>query len=241
MGMRTVALENSKSVMDFSNDCHDAGGRFCSSGMGVKENVGLSDVSKNYPERVGSINAALSAIDSVHGLPAGFPPCSIEIWSEMGGAKGAYNQGEHLIKLAEDAGAYQSSTLCHEFGHHITLGERGQGRVEFYKELSTDPELKAWHNIVKATPQFKHFLDIEGSVSATGDARDYASYLKDPRELFARSYSQWIATRSKNKTMLDQNEKLKNMADGNYQWSDSDFKPIGVALDAYFSKRGLLK
>jgi hypothetical protein len=236
-----MALENSKAVMDFSNDCHDAGGRFCAGLSSVKDNARLSDVSKNYPERVGSLNAALSAIDSVHGLPAGFPPCSIEIWSEMGGAKGAYNQGEHLIKLAEDAGAYQSSTLCHEFGHHITLGEKGQGKVEFYKELSTDPELKAWHNAVKATPQFLHFHNIEGSVTATQDARDYASYLKDPRELFARSYSQWIATRSGNKTLLDQHAKLKNMADGMYQWSDSEFKPIGAALDAYFSKRGLLR
>lgn len=239
-----MALGNSREVMDFTNTCHSAEtGEFCSDGsalVSVKGNVSLANVKDTHPERLGSLQRTLNAISSVHGISEGLPSCSVEIWGTIGDAKGVYDQGKHLIKIGEDEGAFQASTLCHEFGHHLTLGVEGQGKVEFYSSIKKEG-LSDWWAAVKATPEFLHFHNIEGSVTASGDARDYASYLKDPRELFARSYSQWIAARSGNPTLVKQNSELRKKADGMYQWSDSEFEPIGHALDAWFAKKGWLK
>lgn len=226
--------------LEFVNDCHNPeDGRFCSSGealVSVKGNMNLSDIKKNYPERVGHLNRIVELIDKVHGVPEGFQNASIEIWSNLGSASGAYVPGEGLIKLDAYSPEFNASTLLHEYGHHLTLSERGQSKTDFEGEVQQDIELRNWRDAVEQTPQYK---ELKRQDRDEGSER--ASYLRDTRELWARSYSQYISTKTGDKTLLDQHKKMYEQTDGIYQWTNSEFEPIGRAMDAWFAKKGWLK
>lgn len=230
-------------ILNLANSCHnESDGKFCSDGKALVEvGIDLRDLSKHFPERLGHLQRIVELISTVHGMPEGFADAKVEVWSNLAGAKGAYVVGDNLIKLDEDSPEYAASVLCHEYGHHLTLSERGEGKVEFYQLLSKDPELKAWHNAVKATPQFAKMAKTEGDIGEFADTRDHASYLKDPRELFARSYSQWIATKTGDAVLLKQHQMMRDETKGLYQWSSEEFEPIGKAMDAWFEKRGWLR
>jgi hypothetical protein len=226
----------------FSNDCHSAeDGKFCSNGKALSSvGIDLQDLGKFHGASKADLERIVGVINSVHGVPEGFPKAKVEVFSEMGQAEGAYNAGEKLIKLKED-GEFPLGTLCHEFGHHISLGEHGWTRQEFAVLVKETPELNTWLNAVKKTKAYNVFLGIRSYTTNTKEQRDYASYLMDPRELFARSYSQWVASRSGDKELIAQNAEVGKKANGYYQWSDAEFKPIGAALDKHFKKLGWLR
>jgi hypothetical protein len=64
-------------------------------------------------------------------------------------------------------------------------------------------------------------------------------------EQWARSYAQWIATRSKNSELLDQVKKITQKTDAPAynasQWVEADFEPIAEAIDIIFKTLGWLK
>jgi hypothetical protein len=62
-------------------------------------------------------------------------------------------------------------------------------------------------------------------------------------ELFSRSYSQYIVTRSASSLMLKQlqNAQTRSGVYGAQIWSEADFMVIGEALDKLFSQVGWLK
>ena len=60
-----------------------------------------------------------------------------------------------------------------------------------------------------------------------------------PHELWARAYSQYIATRSGDKYMKMELDRLREdkLYNGG-QWSDKDFEPIAKAIDDMFTDLG---
>lgn len=222
-------------VLDFYNDCHSEGtGKFCSDGRSlVSVGVDLRDLRKHHGERISILQEVVDSVNSVVGVPEGYPEARVEIWSDLQGAHGTYDPGGNVIRLSEDS-EFNSSTLVHELGHHFTLAESGEGKMDFLKRVKKNPELNLWLEAVRATPQHKILLEREGAGS------EHASYLRDSRELFARSYAQWIADRSGSGVLKSQHDFIRSV-DNLYQWSDSEFKPIGLALDNYFSSIGWLR
>ena len=66
-------------------------------------------------------------------------------------------------------------------------------------------------------------------------------YLLDVKELWARSYAQYIAIKSGNKAMLSQLKTQQNdILYGERQWSKADFKPIMDEIDKLFKAKGWL-
>jgi len=66
-------------------------------------------------------------------------------------------------------------------------------------------------------------------------------YLREPEELFARAYAQYIATRSGNELMLRAVDDLRAGAkDGHppMAWEDKDYQAIAAAFDTMFDQRG---
>jgi hypothetical protein len=63
-----------------------------------------------------------------------------------------------------------------------------------------------------------------------------------PAELFGRAFSQWVATRTDNEAMRkDQREVASEEGvHPGYQWSDENFVPIGLSLEAFFDSLGWL-
>ncbi len=84
-----------------------------------------------------------------------------------------------------------------------------------------------------------------GNVVEYSVDHSYAEYLLDSKEVWARSYAQYIALRSGNTTMLSQLTALRDRPhNGIYyaeQWNDADFEPVMLAIDQAFKQLGWTK
>ena len=132
-----------------------------------------------------------------------------------------------------------SSTLNHEIGHFIDYEFVGANR--FASETAA-VELEEWWAAVRASRAYR---DLVSSLSHAG-SYDAASYLFRGRELFARSFAQWVALRSGNPVL--RSEMAQILADERLaarplarQWADDDFDEIAAALDRLFERLGLLR
>lgn len=196
---------------------------------------------------------ALTAIDAVHGdgtldeLPI-ITKSSMDAY----GHYRYYRTGKPLEIAINGKGDHHQLTLVHEVGHwldHQAIGPKGTMASE------RDPTLDAWRQAVdnsaaverlrdKRRNPSNHRTEIEVSGRKFTVAPDpqFTGYLLDRRELWARSYSQYIAQRSGNAAMLAQ--VIRETDDpmyGDRQWSDEDFAPIAAAIDALFRGLGWLQ
>lgn len=85
-------------------------------------------------------------------------------------------------------------------------------------------------------------LSGETFFGGTQQVLKHASYLLKKKEVFSRSYAQWIAIRSGNNSQL-RRELRRMQAQTRHvpiQWSDSDFAPISEAMENVFRELGWL-
>ena len=106
--------------------------------------------------------------------------------------------------------------------------------------------MKRWADAVGASipTQYLQAVRTLNHPDITPEMVTHIDYLLRPREQFARTYAQWVATRTGDRTLLDQLavfQGAENYTLRAYQWPDDDFTPIGAALDDIFRERGLLK
>lgn len=98
---------------------------------------------------------------------------------------------------------------------------------------SFNPETGQWRKGIHENAT--HYAELGSSA--------IRSYL-DPKELFARAYVQYIATRSGNATLNAQLEKELQDQDAGFaplQWRPEEFKPIAEAMDEILRVKGCLK
>jgi hypothetical protein len=144
--------------------------------------------------------------------------------------------------------------LFHEVGHMLDHQIWGGG-IELGSEMDM-PELQLWHTAIVRSRAFAYMVNMRRTQTATiftEDNQSYAlkldphelravDYLLKRSELLARSYSQYIMTRSNAPALiavLDKvREKLPNRIYFAIQWSDDDFEPIAEAFDGIFRARG---
>lgn len=218
-----AGLQASAATEQFYNQCHnptgEAGGQFCS------DNIDTSALPHTYAPR---INRVAKLINSVHQLPADFPKATV-IEADTGNADGSYF--DKTIKLAAHSDN-KEVTFVHEFGHHLSLSAEGNFSPEqFDQRVMETPTLRKWKAAVEATPTYENlrsrFLD---------HGEDYAGYLKDERELFARSYAQYITRKTNDSTLTDQMERIRSK-NRDFQWPDEEFGPIAEALEAHLASQ----
>lgn len=220
-----------KYITEFYNKCHnpagnEAGGQFCS------DNVEYVNVSKKLKAR---LQKTMDAISKVHDVPDKFPKAYIEESDTENmdpNVDGFYDSNTDQIILNGDI-PNTEATLVHEFGHHLSLAEEGNWSLNaFMDKVDRTPSLR---KVIDSIYKSDTYQGIKEKTEG-GDGSGFFSYLADEREAFARSYFQWIALRSGDKTLQRQ---LKENRDRNpnYQWYDSDFTPIAEALDEHFKTR----
>jgi hypothetical protein len=195
--------------------------------------VDLLDVEKNYPEHLGKIRGAFELLEGM-GLLKG--SCRIEIWSGgSGGALGAYDPGGRLIKIFEDCmvAGYGEMTVIHEYGHHLSL-ENGETWIEFTEKIRQNSVLLDWWMVVEQTSVYKKLNEIKRNLDLRLAVRDHARYLNDPRELFARSFSQWVTLRSGVALLDIQHLGAFIESEGLFGWSAEEFEPIARCMDGVF-------
>lgn len=177
-----------------------------------------------------TMSAALAAIDAVH--DDGTLPAMTLTGRPVSGALGHFDHAQREIAVSP-GGPWPQMTAAHEVGHLIdffALGEAGAFASEAH------PALAAWRAAVAASAPVKA-LQGEAGAALPPRAR---SYLLRHRELWARSYAQYVAQRSGSAELLRQLDKARAGATVGQltQWRDADFAPIAAAIDELFRTKG---
>jgi hypothetical protein len=147
-------------------------------------------------------------------------------------------------------------TIAHETGHVLDyagiprtarlIGLERNFRDEelfqdFIKAVEASDSIKTLR--LRATQTTAHTEGAAWLNNYTIDQK-HVAYLLQDNEIWARAYSQWVATRSEN---LDMAAQLEYVLGQNRQklyapqWHPEDFKPIAAAIDGIFQGLGWLK
>jgi hypothetical protein len=200
------------------------------------------------------VQKALDAIAKVHG-DGTLPKIPIEQTAstqKLGGF--VYTIFGRPIKIeVSSKGDHPALTAIHEIGHFLDNSGIPNTQVGS-RNYETTPVLKDWLEAVKksqAVGELKAYV-ASGRLKGTrpdGTTYDYPTdtkyvgYLLQHNELWARSYAQYIAVKSGDKSLAAELKAIMDpaMAYNQRQWSDADFEPILKAIDAMFTKLGWIK
>ena len=218
-------------------------------GNRLSESLDLS-----YSAASDRVKAALEAIDSVHGTGSTTMariPVTDEYRRDVHGAFWRSRGTPSKISI-KPGGPHAELTTVHENGHFLErFGLPGHNDGE--RDWATDPTLKDWQS---AAASSKAIADLEalrgqdeirvphpsGGAAIYEVDDEHIDYLLSLNEVWARSYAQWIATKSGERTLLTQLDSLRDpKRDPLYtgkQWSDEDFAPIATAMDRLFESIG---
>jgi SPP1 gp7 family putative phage head morphogenesis protein len=174
--------------------------------------------------------AALAAVDRVH--DDGALPEMTLISRPVPRANGHFDARNREIAV-RPSGPWPQMTASHEIGHMLdffVLGSAGRFASESH------PDLGPWREAVAKSRAIQQIL--AGQVG--GKAIYKAGYLQSPREIWARAYAQYVATKSGDPELLRQLDIIRKVPDFGavIQWSDEDFAPISAAMDEVFRKKG---
>lgn len=195
----------------------------------------------------------------LHDVPRGMATIPLEFMGYPRGSLGGFTYqlpasgpGAPLGIAIRPGGDHPEMTIAHEFGHFLELfglDGHNNGRRDWKNLPASDP-MRAFKAAVSGSRAARELVAIAssrsvtvGGVAARVDGK-YARYLLDWKELWARAYAQWAATRSGDPAMLRQLEALRDPARSPYhhrQWADDDFAPIASAIDDLFRGMGLRK
>lgn len=197
-----------------------------------------------------AIDGQIAAIASVHLVPASIHRVPVRI-GETGPEHSSKSiPGKHHTKISSPDGtiAVEEIILCeemlaefnsttHEIGHSLDLHALG-GRLS-----ATDKLTDRWFSVQSETRDWRRAVQRSAAFDLLStspiDMAKQAYYLL-PLELWARSYEQWIATRSGDGDLTGKIRRRHADVPGLY-WEEEDFAAVGVALEALFVTRGLVK
>lgn len=208
------------------------------------------------------VMAGRKRIDEVHAAPTDLPVIPIQQTSgtrTLGSYRYTTRGGEAMDLNVSSAKDTQASVFVHEFGHYFDHQDFGKAKTFSSVEASQgvpDAVLKEWWDAVEQTEAVKTLRSMTGRDATirkishvTEDGRvidlrvdyDFVRYLLNPREMFARSYAQWIATETGDVGLLK--EILEDETFGPYpgQWSPEDFAPLAKAFRKVFKTAGLIE
>jgi len=137
--------------------------------------------------------------------------------------------GDYTIEVGREDRA-PAAVFVHEVAHY--LDAHGFGDQDTAELASENGDVFAqWRTAVRASAYYSD-VDRKCVVSVSQRQMEVSryEYLLSDRELFARSYMQWIALRSQDEVLLAQvNEGRREGIPT--QWADDDFASIAAALD----------
>ena len=168
-----------------------------------------------------------------------------------------------VIKIKRD-GATPHMTTAHEIGHNLDF--QAIGRSGAFGDTGTTFNRKKDAKVKAKFEELQKAMNDSNAISALRDRaqgspvkvkkggktleyksdKRYSEYMLEGREMFARGYAQYIATKSgdkKMKTELASMRKKDKKAKINYhrQWEDDDFKIISKSFDDLFVELGWLE
>jgi SPP1 gp7 family putative phage head morphogenesis protein len=176
---------------------------------------------------------AFAAIDKVHG--DGDPGSLTVSHKLMKRSDGTYWGGLATLGFRKK-GVGALFHIAHEVGHwvdHRCLASA----TKFASDEAANPN-SPLHDWWKAIQDSLAVKDIVNAQPISLRAAQYKAYQLQARELWARSYSQFIAMESREPAMMTWLDNVRKGATGyssNSQWSDEDFAPIADAFKKLFT------
>lgn len=138
------------------------------------------------------------------------------------GAFGSYDPVKRIIEISTGLSFSEAVfAALHEIGHaldHLMIG--AAGRLE---SMRPGGRLQKIIDAAKDTPEFAYWSILDSEIKE--------AYWTTNEEIFARVYSQWVATLHG----VPIPEKLQE-----FHWSEASFAPIMLEIEAYFAQEGLL-
>ena len=203
-----------------------------------------------------AVHDALAAIAKVHGdgeLPQ-IPVTEVKTGTALGTFRRTARNEAVDIRIHR-MGNRKAWTAVHEIGHFLEKsGAGGPMTKEGFRDWSTDPVFKDWHAAVMNSGAVKQIQETAklNSVRILGPGgkaidvkvpKAVAKYLLTPEELWARSYSQYIARKSGDPQLLAALEHERGSSHEAQikmlpQWYDSDFGPIEAEIDKIMARKG---
>lgn len=191
--------------------------------------------------RADAVKKALAVIDSVHS-DGTLPQIPVVKASRNAGYMGAYvwrPPGAAVEIRVNAMGEMGEHVVTHEAGHfldHQALDVAGRYASE------NSPLMADWRKAIEdsqAVKDLRKAMQTARLANEGGVVRRY-EYLLSGRELFARSYAQWVTEKSGNAALVAQLPKIRTAMGFLSQWEPEDFAPISAALDAVFKSKGWL-
>lgn len=185
---------------------------------------------------------ALKAIDKLHNVE-NLPSIPVKNSSSVKfqGQYSWYPQSGQPNAIAISTASVNPPLIAaHEIGHFLdnqVLGKQGT-----YASVS-DALFKNWRTAIEESIATKALKDLKAQAASSAAKKRVAYYLS-LWEQWARSYAQWVATRSDDATLIEQVKKIVQNGNSVYaasQWTDQDFEPIANAIDEIFKTLGWLK
>lgn len=183
------------------------------------------------------IARAFDTVDLIHNDGA-LPVISIRLVTPSRfGVQGGFDPVTNSISVASSALDLRS-TCWHELGH--ALDEYGITR-RADPASSFDPALDGWRRAVFQSQRYAEWTAIR-RLATNPHFQQHMIYVTSASELWARSYTQYIATRANDHTVLSHFAQLE--ADIglpltlHYQWEATDFVQIAEEIDLLFRSLG---
>jgi hypothetical protein len=206
-------------------------------------------ISKSQRHQAKMILVALEALDDVIGdgtlpiitLQLGIPT------NEFGQVLEGKTNWTRQPRACTSIEIYQNTLISgistlHEIGHRLDIDA-----LEFCSEIP-NPFSKAWQAFIPWRAEVKKSLTIRTLRTFVEQSQDsqYVAELLRPREVFARSFAQYVVLRSQNDQLMAelrslQNVDLPNRVYSLLQWTDEDFVAISQAFDSAFLRLGWMK
>jgi hypothetical protein len=200
----------------------------------------VSEVLKLAPEAE-TWRSALDAVDAVHG-DGDLPELPVTTHAGVQPA-GVYYSDRYGVPLRIELGAagpYPELTLVHEIGHFLdqmALGEPHQWATAVLPDA-----MEGWRRAVRESRAVMEIREEYRTLALTQVERQIILERLRPRELWSRSYAQYIAVRSGHPTLLEQLGKARSLRMPNtemaLQWEDDDFASITAGIDEFFRGKG---
>lgn len=187
------------------------------------------------------LRQALRIIDSVHTVGGRQIP-HIEIVetrdrTTLGNLVCHSGTGDPLRLEISNRNEQPEFTLLHEVGHF--LEHAGIPGANFGgRRWGFDPYLDRVLDCANASECVSRVRALAREPADPSQVRAFA-YLLNPKEIWARAYAQFIATRSENPKLLGFLERRRSPDIPNpIQWKDGDFAPIERAIESLFRELG---
>lgn len=197
-----------------------------------------------------SIEHVLRVIDSVHGDGELLRGTEINNARTGAGVLGvcrrqmtSWANGDVKMSISiARLGPYKEFTAVHELGHFLDVS--GLGMRNWIPGSTLGTELSGWKQAIENSSAYQQLTQKLAGMPKRSPGAKHLEYLLNSEELFARSYAQYVASKSGDRVLLDQLEKLRTSQYGiGYasQWADDDFAPIAKEFDNLFKRKGWQK